>query len=330
MKTKYTIFLTLLISMLLYACQKDNDMFTPDPGGGPDTAWHNIISNDMYISSLRNDLLLPFQIDSIKDVTDGSEYFTSSEGVTYVFPRQFAEDEAGNIITRDMQVEYSLLEKKGDMIRMNKSTVSENRLLISEGHFFVRLEKNSQNLRVREGWVIGMDYPISSPTHPDMNFFYGDESNTENFTWRIPDNTTHNSSINPGNNPNTPRYLIISDYLRWISCSRFFDTTGINRTTITTNLPSHFTNANTMAFVVFKNMNAVVNMPASVVTRKFTTFPLPVNEEIKVVVISKQAGGYYYGATDAVTTAGVNNNQNITVNPTKKSLADIKALLAAL
>jgi hypothetical protein len=53
---KTTTFILLLASALfLNACQKNIDVFVPDPGqtNGPDTTWYNTISSVMPVAALQ-------------------------------------------------------------------------------------------------------------------------------------------------------------------------------------------------------------------------------------------------------------------------------------
>jgi hypothetical protein len=94
----------------------------------------------------------------------------------------------------------------------------------------------------------------------------------------------------------------------------------------------YFTNANTVAFTVFKDVRSVIAMKGNISTRKFMTGKLPVGKHVTVVVISKLGDDYYLGYESAVTQIPASNVtiQHVRVVPIKKSLPEILAYLSTL
>jgi len=127
-------------------------------------------------------------------------------------------------------------------------------------------------------------------------------------------------------------YSIYTNHLRWINIAYVFDINTTAKVNVVADLAPYFTNGNTVAFTVFKDLRSVAGMYGSTNTRKFTTGKLPVGKAITVVVISKQANDYYLGYESAVTTLPTvgNLNQSVMIKPIKKSIPEILSYLSTL
>jgi hypothetical protein len=200
-------------------------------------------------------------------------------------------------------------------------------MLVTAGQIFIQLKKDGQVLQLAPGIRINIRY-VDLPINPQMKFFIGDETNTQRFNW-LPTPTPSLDTIVMG----TQSYEIYTKQQRWISLATLFDA---NITTpkvkVTVDLAPYFTNANTVAFTVFKDVRSVVAMQPDLTTRTFMTGKLPVGKQVTVVVISKQAGDYYLGYESAVTQTPASNLfiQHVRVEPIKKSLPEILAYLSTL
>ena len=326
MKRKILSGLLIATGFLLNACQKDIDVFIPDAGqlNGPDTSWYSSITATMPVTSLKNNLAADFYHDSIQ-VNANNAYIVTPSGLQCGFPPNCCVSNTGQAITGSVQVELMLIKNKGEMIRMNKPTASNGRLLVSGGEIFIRLKKDGNEVQLAPNKRILIRYP-DVPLSTQMKFFAGDESNAERFNW-LPVTDTLNT-VGVG----TQFYEINTNHLRWINCDYFYDTTGISRVTVTADLEAYFTNANTMAFTVFKDLRSVVGMYGDISTRKFSTGKIPAGKAITVVVLSKQGNDYFLGSEHTVTALPTSGaaTQHVVVKPVKRSLAEILNFLNTL
>ena len=311
---------------LFNACQKDIDVFVPDAGqlNSPDTSWYSTITATMPVTAVRNSLSLPTYTDSIQ-VNNSNAYITTPFGLLIGFPPNCCSGNAGQVITGTVQVELMLIKKRGDMIRMNKTTTSNGRLLVSGGEIFVSLKKEGVAVQLKQGVRIQIRQVETAPSTL-MRFFAGDESNAERFNW-LPTTDTLNTLV-----IGTQGYEIMTNHLRWINCDHFFDTTGTSQITVTADLASYFTNANTIAYTVFKDLRSVVGMYGDPATRKFATGRVPAGKAVTVVVISKQGNDYFLGYENTTTASPTSGTpvQHVTVKPVIKSLPDILNFLNTL
>jgi hypothetical protein len=311
----------------LTACQKNIDVFIPDPGqvNGPDTSWAGTVTAAMPVSILKNNLLQePYQ-DSI--VVNGSiASIVTPFGVQLNFPANCCSNAAGQPVTGKVQVELMLAKKKGDMIRFDKPSTLNDSLMVTAGEIFIKLKKDGQALQLAPNVRINIRY-IDLPTNPQMKFFIGDETNTAHFNW-LSNPDTANNAVTAG----TQSYEIYTNRLRWIGVAYLYDFNSAGSVHVTTDIAPYFTNANTIAFTVFKDLRSVVAMHGDLNNRKFISGKLPLGKQITVVVISKQGNDYYLGYESATTVAVTSGslNQVVHIVPIKKSLSEILLYLSTL
>jgi hypothetical protein len=314
-------------SLFLNACQKDIDVFVPDPGqlNGPDTTWQNTITTTTPVSVLKNNLLAEPYRDTIT-VNANIATVATPFGMQINFPPNCCVNGAGQTVNGKVDVEIQVVKKKGDMIRLNKPSIFNDSALTTAGQIFIRLKKDTQLLQLAPGIRYNINY-VDLPTNQQMKFFIGDESNAQAFNWLpTPEPNLDTIIITPQS------YQIYTKRLRWISVAQPFEINTSGRVNITADMAPYFTNANTVAFTVFKDVRSVVAMRPDLGTRKFITGRLPVGKAITVVVISKQGNDYYLGYESAVTqtVSSSPSIQHVNVVPIKKSLAEILSYLNTL
>ena len=119
MNKKIIILVLFAGSLFLHACQKDIDVFVPDPGqlNGPDTSWQTSISAAMPVSLLKSNLLAAPYRDTITVNANISSVVTPF-GIQVNFPANCCVNTAGQAVIGKVDVEIQLARKKGDMIRL--------------------------------------------------------------------------------------------------------------------------------------------------------------------------------------------------------------------
>ncbi len=325
MNKKITYLILIAGTLLFSSCQKNIDVFVPDGTTGPDTTWYATVSSSMPVAALQTSLLIEPTRDSIEISSANFTYLTTSSGIQCDFPPLCCATAAGTLVTGRVQVELFVIKKKGDMVLMNKPTTSNGNLLVSAGEIFVRLLKNGQEVNLVPGARITIRY-TDLPVNTSMKLFYGEELANGQFNW------TPNADTANVLGMNTQVYEITTKRLHWINVDALYDTTGITRSTVSVKLPSNYTNANTTAFVVFKDMRSVVRMNPDLPEKRFITGKMPAGKAAYIVVLSKQ-GNDYFMAKESITTGvnvTTNGNQPFSLTPVKTALADIKAWLATL
>lgn len=317
----------LLISgvLIFTACQKNVDIFVPDPGQtGPDTTWNATVPAAAPVYALQTNLITEPSRDSFEISATVASSITTN-GVQCTFPPLSFVSTAGAAVTGKVYVEARVVKTKGEMVMLNKPTVSNGSLLVSAGEIFLSISKNGQALQLSPNARIYLRY-IDLPTNQQMKLFLGDESNTAQFNWKPGIPTLDTVAVG------TQVYEISTSHLRWVNCAYTYDTIGTTRSLVSASLPSNYTNANTSVFLVFKDMRSVAGMYPDITERRFISGKVPNGKAATVVVISKQGNDYFLGKETITTGLNVStaNVQKVPVTPIKTSLADIRLYLATL
>ncbi len=320
------IILFLIGAGFLTACQKDLDNFVPDAGqlNGPDSNWYGTVTASMPVNDLKSKLTIGSYNDSIQ-VGSNTSYITLPSGLQCYFPANSLTTNTGQTLTGTAKIELVHIKTKGDMIRLGRPNTSNGRLLVNANQTFVRAKNDTAELQFVPGVKMTLRYP-DQPISTQMKFFVGDETNPTQFNWLpITDTNSHVGFTPTG-------YEIQTNRLRWTSACYFYDTTGINRVTLKAELANYFTNANTIAYTVFRDFRSVVGMYGDVNSKKFSTGKLPVGKLVTVVVISKQGNDFFLGYENVTTVSpsSTPGEQTVAVTPIKKSLAEIIAFLNTL
>lgn len=327
MKSKLVLFYLLVCLLWLVSCQKDTDIFTPNNnlGSGLDTLWVNNVTDLSPITLLKRSLNKEITLDSL-EITAGGTLLTR-EGLTIIFQQQSLLFPNGLPVTGKIYVESFLIKQKGDMVRMDKPTTSNGRILISGGEIFIRLRKENEELHLAPGKNIYLKY-ADAPPSPLMKIFLGDESNPERFNWLPSIDSSQNNFLRT----TTDGYEMSINKLRWINSDYFADTTG-QRIRISTSLPPDYINANTAVYLIFKEQRTVMAIHGDFNTRKFSVANIPTGKQVIIVSITKKGNNSYYLGHELITTGSngtVSGGQIIPLSPQPTSLPDIKSYLSTL
>ena len=323
MKIRNILFTLLATAFFFSSCQKDIDKFVPDPGqtNGPDSKWFAVITDTMPVNILHRELLLENRRDSF-EVNNNAITITTSTGLSCTFPAHAFVTDNGTAVTGKVYTEMLLVKKKGDMIRMDKPTISNDKMLISGGEVFIKVTQGGHELKLAPGVKIQVRFN-DSPLDLNMKLFYAED--TGRFNWQPFDTSYHVSfSTQPES------YLFPSNRLHWLNCDYFY-TSAAAQLKIVDSLPENYTNANSSSYLVFNTLRSVLPMIGDVNTKRFISTTVTIGLQATVVVISKQGNDYYLGHESLTTgLTNINGEQKVKVTPTKKSLADIETYLSTL
>ena len=325
MKNFLTLLALFFVFSFLVSCQKKVDSFVPDGlQSAPDTTWQTVIAANAPVIVLKNDLRIAKVTDSFSYNNTGIVY--NSGSFSLGIPTNSLVNAAGAFPSGFVSRQSLLVQRKGDFISMSMPTVSNDRLLISGGAFFLGLKNNNADLSVAPGNSLTVKYN-NSATVSGMKVYNGAETGNNGFNWTENTDIVYNKV-----NVSLTGYEVLINGMQWIQSAYLFDTTGIPETSFSLKLPSNYTNANTVAYVVFNDMQCVTGLTGNAAQHKFITGDLPVNRPITIVVISKQADDYYLGTQQTVTAAPSSGmgSQEIVITPVRKSLAFVNSYLGNL
>lgn len=321
------ILITAFVFMLfLQACQKNIEGFKLDEiQAAAEPVWQNNISPNAPVVALKNDLRKPQIIDSFSYNNAGTFFLAGN--LSLLIPANGLASATGILPNGIIKRESLLILKKGDFISMSMPTISNGRLLVSGGAYFLGLKNNNVDLLVAQGKKLNLHYSTNAAPSAGMKIFNGMEDSMGDFNWVL-NTDTFFSKVNPALNG----YEVHTNRLKWLHTARFSDSLGTPQTSLTLKLPPNYTNTNTVAYISFNDQQSVAGVIGNAATRTFVSGNLPVNRQVTVVVISKQAGDYYLGkvpANTSVTSAGV-NTQEIVITPVITPLPAVKMYLESL
>jgi hypothetical protein len=320
-----TYFITLgAILFLLVSCQKDSDIFIPDPGQQLDSAWVNTLNSNAQVIQLSEKISGSFTVQQVSASTDTS--IRTSAGFVIEIPRT-ALLATGAEYTGIVRAEFVLVQKKGDFIRYNIPTSSNRFPLESGGAFFVKLVTSTGTaLTVNPNKNIYIKYPDEAPK-TGMSLYYNSIAPTVNglFNW-LPANDGSQVGIWSSNTaPFLKGYAVSTTRTGWLNVDRLLEPTA-PKTEVNVVLPNLFSNANTAVYIVFKSFRSVIQLNGNSSLRTFSFPNIPINSDVKIVTISKVADSYYLGVKDEKVIA----NFSTFVKPELSSLDKIHQFLSAL
>ena len=327
---KFHLFLICITAFVMSACQKDIDAIIPNAGqlNGPDTTWYNNITAAMPVTSLKNELLYNLNLDSFQLNGGAINTFTTSSGLSLKINGGALETYNGQPYFGMINAESMLLNKKGDFIRMGISTISNNSQLVSGGAFYLGLRSSTnEELFVSQNNNIVVGFYPEDHSIQSLGMYLGVQNNTSPFNW-LPSNDITNNYVSLINDD----YISVTNNLHWINCANLYNNPGVSQTKIALQIPANYTNANTVAFISFDDMQSVIEMTGNVMAEKFQSINLPVNEHVSVIVISKQGNDYFLGHTNIITANPSTQGafQNIQVSPVITSFANMKNYISTL
>ena len=107
---------------------------------------------------------------------------TAKKGLKLTVDPAVLEKEDGSPVNGKINVSIIELTNTNDLFKSNAATISNGRLLVSGGSYFVGMECNGQKLRIKSGKTMQVDFPRL--TNDDMELFYGQRDDADNMNWK--------------------------------------------------------------------------------------------------------------------------------------------------
>lgn len=265
-----------------------------------------------FLESLRNKVQT-FQISSSGDTIIKGKF-----GVIVEIDSEDLETMDGSGLGKKIEIELIEIKDKKDFILYGVPTVSDKKMLISDGAFYLNMKSDSKELKIKEGKRVKVKLPANS--NKDMQLFYGENNKDDEFNWKptkeklVPqeNNTeTEQTSMNKVDyeedtvglvaddefnlRPTTklgqqrpdststsspPMYEMQLKKFGWINCDRFLGEDS-PQTSISINLDDKLRDK-TANYLVFKSINSVMFSWS-----KNSFVNIPIGEEVELLSISK-------------------------------------------
>lgn len=325
MKKLIITYFVLAIFLLSSCLKKDTSVFVPDPGQQLDSAWTNTPAATSQVFLLGKNLQGPIAVQEMNTATDST--VLTSNGLQFYFPKNGLLVN-GVTLTAGLKIETVLLLKKGDFIRYGVPSSASRYPLESGGSLLVKLSAGGQPVTLAAGKKYAVRYK-DAEAKPLMSVFYGNGTpvtSSLGFDWAL---AADNSTVKPWDslnaNPVTRGYILETFRTGWVGVGKSIETT-LPRVEVAAVLPDLFSNANTVVFMVFRNLRSVVQLSGNPSTRRFSFPNIPVNQGVIFIAISKVGDSYYLGIKEENTTP----NLVSFVKPQLSSLDAINAFLNSL
>lgn len=107
---------------------------------------------------------------------------TARKGLKLTIDPSVLEKADGSPVNGKINVSIIELTNSDDLFRSNAATVSNGRLLSSGGSYFIGMESNGQELRIKHGKTLQVDFPVLKKD--EMELFYGERDTANSMNWR--------------------------------------------------------------------------------------------------------------------------------------------------
>ncbi len=346
--------LTISTILLFFSCAKKEEIKTEKKS--------SINSEKTIADNLENDKKSLFNL--LSKFENQSQFFNISSSkpsivkgkkgtIIHIVPSNL-ELENGNKITGKIKVELKELINQKDLLKNNVQTVSNGKLLISGGSYYIDITSNGNKVNLKKGKTLEVEFP--KITNRNMELFYGQRDSLNQMNWEIANkkisskklkitDTKEDAAPNiyseiddllaytENGEDNIPKKDIkkineIDDTiyqsinlskLGWINCDAFYNNQTEN--TIIT-----FQETNKLSFVksfiIFKDMNSVMNLYTFKNSKLQSHIKLPLNQKIKIISFSYKEEKFYASEKEVT----ISKNNPIEINLKEVSENDIEKL----
>lgn len=162
-----------------------------------ENADQNISANDQADIGKLNDALKkhdePSQITKVS--VDKPSIVTGRKGTTISINPNDLVTESGKPLGQNIEVELKELINQGQLLRTNAQTVSDGKLLVSGGAYFIGMTSNGEHLKLKEGRNLNVQFPKIS--QKEMALFYGQRNELGQMNWQKATETFKSKPIQP-------------------------------------------------------------------------------------------------------------------------------------
>jgi len=163
------------IGMLIFSCDNPNTQIKD--------AEEQTLSSAIADISKLNDALKKFEEPSqnFKVGTNKPSIITGRKGTKIAINPNDLIRESGNSLGKNIEVELKELTNQTDLLCANAQSVSDGKLLISGGAYYIGMTSNGENLKLKEGKTLNVQFPKIS--NKEMELFYGERNDLGQMNW---------------------------------------------------------------------------------------------------------------------------------------------------
>ena len=171
-----TLTLFILVCFLISSCN--------NPTTTKENTEQNNSANDIADIAKLNDALKKYEDPSqiIKVSADKPSVVTGRKGTKISINPNDLITESGNPLGKTIEVELKELTNQGQLLRTNAHTVSDGKLLVSGGAYFIGMTSNGEQLKLKDGKNLSVQFPKLSDK--EMALFYGQRNDLGQINWQ--------------------------------------------------------------------------------------------------------------------------------------------------
>lgn len=324
--------ITLLALIILVSCSKKEEKSEPNS--------NTVEINEEKATSENSQLDKQKVMNFLASLEDKSQFFTVSSSkantvkgkkgtIIHIDPKNL-ELENGESLGKNLKIELKELTNQNDFFKNNAQTVSNGKLLISGGSYYIDITSDGNKVQLKKEKTLAVNFP--KITNTKMDLFYGKRNELNQMNWdatnkaftnEVPktDTKTKESDLAPDieaidfddllaytekgedniskkdrkqlSQIDSKIYKVMQlNKLGWINCDEFY-----NRAT--ESFVINYENKDELTFVksyiLFKNINSVMDLFTDSNTKLSNAIHLPINQKIKIVSFSFKNDKFYFG-----------------------------------
>lgn len=213
----------------------------------------------------------------------------------------------------DLNVAVTEVFDKSDIIARGLSTVAKNGVIFENGGMLlITVSCNGQALSILPNRTIKVQIP-NAATFPDYLVYERDQTVDNDTRWMTSSQAVFQAEWPLPNGNTRYGYEVLVKKLGWVAAGRpLADPTSLFCTT----LPTGFGGQNTLAYLVFKNKQAVAPLVFDLGKNSFCHTQAPAGHLVQVISVSKLGNDYWLGS--AQTEIGTNQVFPLDSQPTSE------------
>src|SRR5262249_9245855 len=106
----------------------------------------------------------------------------SRGGLTITVDPGSLEREDGTPLQGDIDISVIELTNVNDLFKSNAATISNGKLLVSGGSYFIGMKNGNSKIKIKKGKSIETEFPFLKKD--DMELFYGERDTKGNMNWK--------------------------------------------------------------------------------------------------------------------------------------------------
>lgn len=321
-KNKTLLILTGLVIMFS-ACRNDLEYSINLPGEptGPDSNWVSVIPANAPVIALRNELRGASGNHTVMNY-NGIDYETTlSFGLKLQINGSLKASPTSPAATGMIDIEWACPERKGEMIRelaaLNSGETERTALV-----FFIRFSQNGVELKPGSNSQITLEYTPTSNSWNSLDVYTSDKNFPDPASWsRSYDSHAHFESWEQ-------KIVLNTQNTGWVMVAAEENYNSNHHYTVIPTLPAHYTNANSQAYLVIGNKNAVFQLEPDWMNKRFLISNLEDELSGKLIILSKMEDSYYMGEQQIIIQPGQTRDTiSPNITPTITTLAAIRNAL---